>query len=254
MASTIATSDAPADTPDPSVHGEEEPMRRSTSVFRCLFPHGWEDSSQEANVTDEYEAAADSHAGSQPTDDDDETTPVMPATLPDNVSTPARDDEYNPEVPTFINDVTPEVSVSPDDPAANERSHALADKSAAPDTPATPVNSAPDVPPTPVNNASTDGDDTSPTDSVSQTPSASTTDSQACDVGERRVVWYRHHGARRVHEARLQQSRVASHCSSLGETNDLVTPPTAKGIYTGMRFCCCRQSCLSHSNRVDLEH
>ena len=184
MASTLATSDAPADTPDPSVHGEEEPMRRSTSVFRCLFPHGWDDSSQEATITDESQAAADSHAGSQPTDDDDDTTPEMPATSPANVSTPPRDDEYNPEVPTFINDVTPEVSVSPDDPAANERPHALADKSAAPDTPATPVNSAPDVPPTPVNNASTDGDDTSPTDSVSQPPSASTTCSQARDVGD----------------------------------------------------------------------
>lgn len=199
MDSTIATSNAAADTTGPSVHGEEEPMRRSTSVFRCLFPHEWEDSSQE-NAMDESEAAADSHAGSQPTDDDDDTTPVMPATLPVNVSTPARDDEYNPEVPTFINDVTPEVAVSPDDPAANEQPHALADKSAAPETPATPVNSAPDVPPTPVNNASTDGDDTSPTDSVSQPstdgddtrptdsvsqpPSASTTGSQARDVGD----------------------------------------------------------------------
>ena len=119
----------------------------------------------------------------------------MPATSPAKASTPevpARDDEYNPEVPTFTNDVTPEVSVRPDDSTANERFPALADKSAAPDTPATPVDSAPYVPPTPVNNATTDRDHTSPMDSVSQPPSVSTTGSQARDAGG----WYRQHGAR----------------------------------------------------------
>ena len=57
----------------------------------------------------------------------------MPATSPANASTPevpTRDDEYNPKVPTFTNDVTTEVSVRADDPAANERPPALADKSA----------------------------------------------------------------------------------------------------------------------------
>ena len=174
---TSTTTGAPDNVAGSSVGEQRADQGRSVSVFRCLFPHGWEESSQESTVTDE------SRAESQSTDEGndennvrgDDTTPEEPTA-----------GEYNPEVPTF----TPEVPPSPaDSPAAPERPPSPADNPAAPETPATPVNSSFNVPTAPINNSNSSPVDATPGANVSSPPvtqplSASTTGSQANDIGD----------------------------------------------------------------------
>ena len=123
-----STTGAPADNPVNGGNGEEGGVverSRSVSVFRCLFPRGWEDSSQESHATDATDATDDSHAGSQPTDDES------------NVR------EYNPEVPTFAVDSTPEppTDSTPEEPApADNPPAAPAVPVTADNTPAVPLS------------------------------------------------------------------------------------------------------------------
>ena len=192
-----STTGAPANNPVDGGNGEEGGvvMNRSVSVFRCLFPHGWEDSSQESHATD---ATDDSHAGSQPTDDESnvrEYNPEVPTFAVD--STPEPPTDSTPEVPAQVNDSTPEepapadnppaapavpvtadntpaapdvtVTVTADNPAASERPPTSSDNPADPDTPATPENSSLNVDATHVGNDST---------------SSSTNGSQAHDAGD----------------------------------------------------------------------
>lgn len=168
MASTTNPADASM------VEAEETVPRRSVTVFRCLFPTGWEDSSQESN----NEAADTSHADSQPTDESqhdagDETTPEMPVPVP-------ADDSTSPE----IAQASPPAAPS-DKSVAPERPPATAENCTTPSTPATPLDSSTFVPPTPITNSSPAvQSNVSPPSTVSQPPSASTVGSEAQDAGD----------------------------------------------------------------------
>ena len=214
-----STTGAPAHNPVDGGNGEEagvERTRSNVSVFRCLFPSGWEDSSQEAtDVTD------DSHADSQPTDNDSnvrEYNPEVPTFAVD--STPEPPTDSTPEVPGKAHDSTPEEpapadnppaapavpvtadntpaapDVTDDNPAASEPPATSSANPADPDTPATPANSSLNVDATHVGNDST---------------SSSTNGSQAHDAGDvsfdtdtlehdeyKEIICKRSEGARRI--------------------------------------------------------
>lgn len=169
-----------ADTPDTMVVEDQEAPR--TKVFRCLFPTGWEESTEESSQN-----VNESHDEDATQEEDEDSTPEVPVPVVTAATEYSTPEEPAPAVITAAEYSTPEVPLTPaviaaavQRPPADERLTTIEHSAGAPDTPATPVNSSTYVPPTPVNDA------TSPEDHpVPQEPaSASTAGSEARDVGD----------------------------------------------------------------------